>query len=296
MLRGGEGAAGGALVSSSGASCWDPCQLPASTSRPGPKPGSPLRHSHSWKAGEAPLKHGRQVCLETSANPGGSVSPWDSVSPRKRGPEPREPCGGGGVRRVCPHPACQAVGVRGRSRRGAESSRLQGRGGNRVPLPRPGLRLPSQGGPACTQPAAPNASQTVADGWGRGLSWVKGRPLPLPKVLWDTSLAISKSLELGSTSVKRGPGVPSCPAAGPERGRARGMGGRCSAGRPSRHCFPPSPHHWRGCGPRTLEPGASNPSSRESRLQKPGTGHAGPRRTPARGGGGSCETPHCPSA
>lgn len=186
---------------------------------------------------------------------------------------------------MCPHPACQAVGVRGRSRRGAESSRLQGRGGNRVPLPRPGLRLPSQGGPACTQPAAPNASQTVADGWGRGLSWVKGRPLPLPKVLWDTSLAISKSLELGSTSVKRGPGVPSCPAAGPECGRGGWEGGALQAAPPATaSLLPPitggavAPGRWNP-GLRIRVPGSPDSRSPEQGMRD----REGPQRAAAGG-------------
>lgn len=41
------------------------------------------------KGEEAPLKHSLQMCLETSVGPGGSVSPWASVSPRQMGPEPR---------------------------------------------------------------------------------------------------------------------------------------------------------------------------------------------------------------
>lgn len=118
----------------------------------------------------------------------------------------------------------------------------------------------------------------------------QGSPPPLtprPKVLWDRSLAISKSLELASTSVKRGTGVPSRRRVG--SARAWGMGGRRSAGRPSRPLLRLLPGSLEGLWTQGSNPSPGSPDSRT-----PEQGMLDRERPPGRGCGGSCETLHCP--
>lgn len=148
---------------------------------------------------------------------------------------------------------------------------------NRVPLPRPGLRPPArEARPAGGQQPQTGARQLLMDG-GRGLSWVKGRLPPPPHPAAQSALG-----QIPGHLQKPGARLHVCETrdwrSQPPAGRVRaGVGdGRTGLRRPPLPptASPPSPV-TRGA----VDPGLKS-QSRESRLQNPGTGNAGPRTPP----------------